>query len=202
MAFDDFDKSQLKDIFDLCGPDHKGFIFTEYLFDKLAQQFSDQDLTALQDVLDPNRVGKISFQQFCHAVTTLHAGRDLETKINFQEFKDDDSSDPETTYNEYDIPEDEINEMNNLEVIGESPHLSPVKSHDTNDSFKRNSSFRRSHRRVRSWNLKSNNGTELKSYENTCDETSSIASDYEDLSEKLDKLQVLVIIFVGNWKAG
>ena len=190
MAFGDFDKSQLKDIFDLCGPDHEGFIFTEYLSDKLAQQFDDQDLTALQDVLDPGRVGRISFQQFCRAVTTLHGGKESETVKISQEFRDDDSSDPETTYNEYDIPEDEINEMNNLEVIGESPHLSPVKFHDTSDVFKRNSSFRRSHRRVRSWNLKANNGGDLKSHENTCEETSSVASDYEDLSEKLDKLQV------------
>ena len=189
MDFGDFDKTQLKDIFNLCGPDQEGYILTAYLSEKLDQQFNDQDLNALQDVLDPGRVGRISFEQFCHAVTALH-NKKLKTYTSSAELGEDDSSDPETTYNEYDIPEDEIYEMNNLEVIGESPHLSPIKSHEPADPFKRNGSFRRSHRRVKSWNLKSNGSSESRQFDTTCDDTSSVASDYEDLSEKLDKLQV------------
>ena len=195
MAFDEFNNSELKNIFDLCGPDDKGFISTAHLSNRLAQQFNDQALVTLQELLDPHQVGKISFEQFCQAVTELH-NKNVQTKSS--EYLDDDSSDPENTYNEYDI-DDEISEMDNLEVIGESPNLSPIKSHDTSENFRRNSSFRRSHRRNRSWNMKAgSNGSEAKLFENACDETSSVASEYEDLSEKLDKLQVahIVIIFV------
>ena len=182
-----FDALQLKRVFELCNPDKEGFILTKYLADKLAQQFSDQDLATVQEALDPDKIGRISFAQFCQAVTALQ-GKEPQKKVESSaDFDDNDSSDPENTYNEYDIPEDEISEMENLEIPISSPHLSPIKAHDLTDPFRRKNSVRRSHRRVHSWSMKA---PDYQPAENTCDDTSSIASEYEDLSEKLDKIQV------------
>lgn len=184
----EFDDSQLHSIFELCSPDKDGFILTDFLAKKLAQQFSDPTLVTVQDALDPDKVGRISFKQFCNAVTTLQSNQSPKVIDQPTGVDDNDSSDPENTYNEYDIPEDE---MDNIDGLGDSPHLSPIKAHDSPDVFKRSGSFRRSHRRVRSWTSKSNGKSSL--FENS-DETSSVASEFEDLSEKIEKLQVIACL--------
>ena len=183
----DFNDSQLRSIFELCSPDSEGFILTDYVAEKLAQQFTDPALTVIQDALDPDRLGRISYDQFCNAVATLQSKQAIKTIDQHVHVDDNDSSDPENTYNEYDIPDDEISEMDNIDGISESPHLSPIKSQEYPDFFKRNGSFRRSHKRVRSWAAKSSTKSTLVE---ACDETSSITSEFDDLSEKIEKLQV------------
>jgi len=188
----------LRDVFDLCSPDNDGFIVTDFLANKLAHQFNDKTLDRIQEVLDPERQGRISFEQFCGAINKLQDSNELTEpplKVQIHVDCDDDSiSDPENTYNEYDI-EDEVApaEMESFEAYGESPQkLNPTKTPENNSEyFKRHGSFRRSHRRTHSWN------TRQGSLPNTSfpqeiahEETSSISSEYDDLSEKVDILQV------------
>ncbi|XP_076822216.1 uncharacterized protein LOC143468734 [Clavelina lepadiformis] len=190
------DGSNLRGVFDLCNPDGNGYILTEYLADKLSEQFSDQSsLITIQNALDPERKGRISFDEFCDAVNTLQDTSVVRHPAKpgfYREDDDGDSSDPENTYNEYDIPEDDsiAGEMENFEAVGESPHnLSPIKMHESNsEQFKRHGSFRRSHRRAHSWNMRAQNGS--LSFEPQCEgETSSVSSEIDDLHDKVDSLQ-------------
>nr|CAB3265355.1 rab11 family-interacting protein 3-like [Phallusia mammillata] len=186
----------LQEVFDLCSPDGDGFIVTEYLANKLEHQFNDQTVDKIQEVLDPQRQGRISFEQFCGAVVELQNGPVIEIEnLPNKNLPEDDASisDPENTYNEYDLVDEEVeaNEMESFEAFGESPQkLSPVKTHEAAppEYFVRRSSMRKSHRRSHSWNNRPGLALNQPS-EPQLDDTSSVSSEYEDLSEKVEILQ-------------
>lgn len=192
---------ELREVFDLCSPDGDGFIVTEYLAQKLEHQFNDQTVDKIQEVLDPHQKGRISFEQFCGAVVELQNGTVNENQLalNKSIYNDDGSiSDPENTYNEYDLVDEEVEvtEMESFEAFGESPQkLSPNKTLDGGtEHFIRRSSLRKSHRRSHSWNNRA--GLPLtQTAEPQMEDTSSISSEYEDLSEKVEILQVNKFIF-------
>nr|XP_002125619.1 rab11 family-interacting protein 3-like [Ciona intestinalis] len=184
------DGEQLRGVFELCNPDGDGYILTEYLAHNLAEQFNGKALDAIQEVLDPEREGRISFEQFCSAVNHLQGGN-LKDQTQGRSEDEESVSDPENTYNEYDIPEDElVTEMENFEAFGESPkHLSPNRPYDArSDNFERHGSFRRSHRRAHSLTPGRMLPSVPLSYDK-CEDTSSVSSEFEDLSEKVDSLK-------------
>lgn len=184
--------TQLRGVYDLCSPDSDGFIVTDTLARKLADQFNDQAVGEIRNTLDPDNKGRISFEEFCGAVNQLQH-RASKSSSEAPAVEEDALSDPEHTYNEYDITEDELlaNEMENFEAFGESNDtLSPSRPKDGDGpGFIRHSSIRRSHRRNRSWNMQNAtppalNGSLLN------DDNSSVSSELDDLSEKVDNLKV------------
>nr|XP_039269351.1 rab11 family-interacting protein 4B-like [Styela clava] len=247
------DGGELQKVFELCGPDEEGYILTDFLADKLAEQLDNQDLDTIKGVLDPKRRGKISFDQFKTAIAEIQESSDQVTSLpepsadyringsgltediehcslnklidndekirhgspgpesSFQPktstpyYKDDEASisDPENTYNEYDVPDcDDMAHsvngddfMESFEAVGESPngfksrrnpeHLSlPQES-----NFRRHGSMRRSHRRAHSLTMRGASPGLVSDDPSLLDETSSVTSDLEDLSEKVDILQ-------------
>jgi len=188
--------TQLRGVYDLCSPDSDGFIVTDTLARKLADQFNDQAVGEIRNTLDPDNKGRISFEEFCGAVNQLQSISTAAASKSSSEGRvaaeEDSLSDPEHTYNEYDITEDELlaNEMENFEAFGESNDtLSPSRPKDGDGpGFIRHSSIRRSHRRNRSWNMQAAtppalNGSILN------DDNSSVSSELDDLSEKVDNLK-------------
>lgn len=164
---------ELRHVYDLCCPDVDDFILTKVLVEKLSGQFDKNILSKIKEIVDPQKKGKISFDDFCSAICQLNP------TVNKETLKEDEPvSDAEFTYNEYDIAEEDIvSDMENLKAFGES--ISPISSKD----FSR-SSLRKSHRRNRSW------APQHISNSSHIDDSSSVSSEIDDLVEKVDFLQV------------
>lgn len=232
--------NDLNDMFELCSPDQDGYILTESLVGKLAEQLDGNDVMTLKTALDPKSEGKISFRQFTSAITSMTDNgcllgqssehihpemSNLPDNYKFQPHppvaennvckdhsrassvnltKDDygSSSEPESTYNEYDLPDGDdtvqsiyTDNVANFKSSGclNKPQYCSCEEHFCTPSFEvQHITIPKRHRNLkphRSPNGFRHDLSTVLDDGNVVDESGSMTSDIEELSERVDLLK-------------